>query len=368
MLGSTQSKFLLALGLALVVDACGGGGGGGGGSSPPPCAASIKTCYVTVDGYDGNDGSAPDPAHAFGTIGRAVEVVQDNYTVDVGPGTYHEAVSTDRQNRPSPSGLRLIAQNGPAVIDAAGTTLGAGIRVSNSDNSVINGFTVINSPGAGILVKSGSDNFSIRNCIVHDSTGDGINIQDSSGVLLFNNLVYGNGGLGIGVVGSSGSPNATLFNNTIAFNVGRGITVGTSSGASTGALLRNNIVQQNGSGTPPSINVRVLNDSISGFDGDFDLVFPANSYSPANLAGRNDVNENALFSGATANGPPEDFQLQIDSPAIDMGATLTGGHPLLKQCLQQRTTTGVNLDSGVLDIGYHFPANNPAPSCFVDPV
>jgi len=96
------------------------------------------------------------------------------------------------------------------------------------------------------VIKSDSDNLSVRNCVIFNTGGDGIRVQDSANVLLFNNLIYGNAGSGISITGSaSGSPDATLVNNTVYGNGIRGLTVGNSQQASPRAFLRNNIIQNN---------------------------------------------------------------------------------------------------------------------------
>src|SRR5262249_60061571 len=124
--------------------------------------------------------------------------------------------------------------------------------------SVIDGFMITGGADGGIVIKGGSDDFTVRNCIVFNNPGAGIRVQDSARPLIFNNLVYGNGGQGVGIVGQgSGSPGARIFSNTFFGNGDRGITVGTSQAGSPGPLIRNNIVQLNGTRTdPPLENIK----------------------------------------------------------------------------------------------------------------
>ena len=311
-------------------------------------------------GSDTNSGADAD--HAFQTISYAVSVVPDSYKIIVGPGMYSEAVSTDRAVGKPPKALSLIADptgqqtkdaRGDVVIDATNKAIGAGIRVSNSDHTLIDGFRITGGKDAGIVVKSGSSNLTVQNCIVHDNPGDGIRIQDSPNVLVFNNLVYANGGMGIGLVGPvSGSPGARVYSNTVYGNRDRGITVGTSSTTSTGATIHNNIVQNNGLKSTPTLeNIKVFTNSLSGIDEDYNLVFPA-KYLPGNLAGTHDLSADAVF---VAPGQ-DDFHLSKDnpeSPAIDGGGPLNIADQWIT-ILHQRTTTGTNLDTGTLDLGFHF--------------
>ena len=312
-------------------------------------------------GSDTNSGADAD--HAFQTISHAVSVVPDSYKIIVGPGVYSEAVSTDRAVGKPPKALSLIADptgqqtkdaRGDVVIDATNKAIGAGIRVSNSDHTLIDGFKITGGQDAGIVVKSGSSNLTVQNCIVHDNPGDGIRIQDSPNVLVFNNLVYANSGMGIGIVGSvSGSPGARVYSNTVFGNSDRGITVGTSKTASTGVAIHNNIVQDNGLRSTPNLeNIKVFtNPNSLPVDEDYNLVFPA-TYLPDNLAGTHDLSADAVF---VARGQ-DDFHLSKanpKSPAIDGGGPLNIADQWIT-ILRQRTTTGTNLDSGVLDLGFHF--------------
>ena len=157
------------------------------------------------------------------------------------------------------------------------------------------GFSITGFPDAGIVIKSDSDDFTIENCTVFDNPGDGIRVQDSKRALIFNNLVYGNGGAGVAIVGTiKGSLEARILSNTIANNGNRGITIGNTRRASSRAEVKNNIVQNNGG----DANIKVFSDppSTDNYDGDYDLVFPA-TYIPQTIEGRHDVNAAARFVG-----------------------------------------------------------------------
>lgn len=333
--------------LALTLAACGGSG-----DAPPPNPPP-NPLYVSTAGKDTNFGDVDAPLR---TITKAAQIALDGYEIIVAPGVYREAVSTDRTGTPAQAvsliadvtGTRTESPPGAVVINASGISKAAGISLANSADSLIEGFTIRGAVDAGIALKSGSSGVTIRNCVVHDNPGDGIRVQDASSVTVFNNLVYRNGGTGIIVAGQiSGSPDASVINNTVAFNVERGITVGTTAAASPRATLRNNIIADNGD--PSTLQLRVITEPRSdlGFDGDFDLVFPAN-YAPPSIAGAHDVAADPDFVGSEA----DDYHLSAASPAINAGDDAIGGD--LAAVLRPRTTTGDGPDEGELDLGYHF--------------
>ena len=346
----------LGFGVTFALTACGGGGGGGSTSTPPPCAADTRTCYVRVTGSDANTGASPD--NALRTISKAGQLARDGYTIIVGSGTYREGVALASVGT-APNGVRFIADlsGGPVVVDATGTPLKAGFSLSSTKGSLIDGFTITGGADAGIVIKSGgkggSDDFEIRNCIVFTNPGDGIRIQDSANVLIFNNLVYGNAGTGISIAGTTaGSPDAHLINNTVAINRFRGINVGTTTVASPRAYLRNNIVQD--TQETPSIRAYAppppeIPRSDVGYSGDFNLVRPA-TYLPANIAGRHDLPQDANFVDP-AHG---DYHLQANSPALNAGDSLNDMTELANFLRGRTTTGGTDCDKSALDLGYHY--------------
>ena len=339
--------------LTLTVSACGGGGGGGSTPAEPPPPNPL---YVRTTGKDTNSGA--DPANALKTIGKAAQLARSGYVIFVGTGTYAEGdITNARTGMAAPQGLSFVADAsgthtgdgaGAVTIDGTGTGATAGFNLSNAMGSLIDGFTITGFSDAGIVIKSGSDDVTIQNCIVFNNpgTGDGIRIQDSASVLVFNNLVYNNGGTGITIAGQiSGSPDARVLSNTIATNNVRGIVVGNTSAASPGALVHNNIVQ----GNTGDANIKVFSSPRSdlGYDGNFNLVFRA-TYIPNSIQGGNDVNGDAQFTS--------DFHLQPTSPAINNGGPLNLPNSQTT-LLRARTTTGTNLDSGAFDMGFHFLRN-----------
>lgn len=346
----------LPWGVVFVLSACGGGGGGAPPAAPPP----PNPLYVRTSGKDANTGADPD--NALRTISKAASIVRSDYKVIVGPGTYREGVTTSAVGT-APQGLTFLADTtgqqtgdaaGPVVLDGQGTGDGAGFNLFNSGGTLIDGFTITNFTDAGIVIKSHSDNLTMQNCIIFSNPGDGIRVQDSANVLVFNNLIYGNAGTGVALVGpTAGSPDGHVINNTIFANQFRGLTVGTSTTSSQRAFVRNNIIQN--SGTDFSIKVfapppATVPRSDVGYDADFNLVFPA-TYQPTNVEGRHDIARDAQFvNAATGN-----FHLRTTSPAIDAGFSLSGMQQELQNFLRGRTTTGGNdCDKSALDLGYHY--------------
>ncbi len=334
-----------AIGVSLV------GGGNCVVASPTPTVGppAPNPIYVRVSGRDTNSGASP--ASALRSISKAAQLARNGYLIIVGPGTYREGV-TPAAVGVAPQGVQFVADvtgartgdsAGEVKLDGTGTGATAGFNLFSSMGSLIDGFTLTGFSDAGITIKSGSDDFTIQNCIITNNSGDGIRAQDSASVLIFNNLLSGNGGTGIGIVGQiSGSPNARVLSNTMVGNGTRGLIVGNTSAASPGALVHNNVVQ--GNGGDANIKVFTAPRSDVGYDGDYNLVFPG-TYLPNTINGSHDFNGDAKFTG--------DFHLQSTSPAIDRGSPLNLPNSQTT-ILRGRTTIGTTLDVGTFDLGFHF--------------
>lgn len=335
-----------AIGVSLVV--------GGNPCAPTPTATPFippppNPLYVRVTGSDTNNGA--DPANALRTIGKATQLARSGYLIIVGPGTYREGVTTVAVGA-APQGVQFIADlagaqtgdsPGEVKLDGTGTGATTGFNLLNSVGSLVDGFTITGFPDAGITIKGGSNEFTIQNCIITNNTGDGIRVQDSAAVLVFNNLIADNGGAGVGIIGQiSGSPDARVLSNTMVGNDARGLIIGTTGAASPRALVHNNIVQGNGG----DANIKVFTNPRSdlGYDGDYNLVFPG-TYLPNDINGSHDFSGDAQFTA--------DFHLQATSPAINAGGPLNIPNSQTA-LLRGRTTTGIGADVGVFDMGFHF--------------
>ena len=178
---------------------------------------------------------------------------------------------------------------------------------------------------------------------------DGIRIDSSSDVLLFNNLVFS---ADRGIILTGGANRAELANTTVALSDRAALSIRTSGGVSpAGTRVTNCIFQENGSGTA----IDATGES-GGWDGDFNLVFqPAledqtGAYNPPTLRGDHDRNTDALFVNINVG----DVHLESNSPAIDAGSGRIDD--ALKTALEARTTTPDGArDRSPLDLGYHYP-------------
>ncbi len=342
---SPRGKWFLAV-VSLAAHACGGGGDLVL-PAPPPCNGADKICYVSPIGSDSNSGA--DPSVPLASIRRAAQIARDDYTIIVAPGTYRDPVTTAAVGQ-APKRLTFLAQ-GRVVIDLRNQQGAAGFSLANSDGTIVDGFTITGAADAAVAFKSGSDSAVVRNCTIVANPGEGVRVTDSAGVLVFNNLITGNGGTGVRIGGTSGgSRNAQILHNTIFGNGGRGIEIGNSQQASPGALVLNNIVQQNAlnPGVTENIKVSTSPPSTADFRGDFNLVFPP-TYSPATVQGPHDIARDALFADPITG----DFRLRAASPALDAGDPLND-RVELRRILRDRTTTGLGRDTGALDLGFHF--------------
>jgi len=367
------SSLALCILAGSTLTACGGGGGGGGSSGPPPSRPDVF--YVRASGDDANDGSKDAP---FRTIPKAVGLISDGDTIIVGPGTYTDFVDINKKKGLVNSQIVIVGDptggmtgDAPGAVEIQVTDKEvAAIRLSQSTYVIIDGFTFTGARGtnaAGVIIRSASNNVTIRNCEITGNI-DGIRVQDSDDLLLFNNLIDGNTRYGTKIGATStgpGSQRARLINNTIANNGFTGIAIGDDNAASKDAFLTNNIVQGN---EPRNIDVAGnAPSSVDGYSADFNLVFSAAAsgnpactsdaalsrcgYGPFTPRGTNDVNDDALFSDST-NG---DFHLQENSPAIDAGTSDFPDADTLSSMLTDRTVTGRGTDKSPLDLGYHFP-------------
>jgi parallel beta-helix repeat protein len=173
----------------------------------------------------------------------------------------------------------------------------------DGSNAIIDGNLIHDNTGYGIHNYNGhgsglSNNNIIRNNKIYSNgfsdpvhPGPGMLVGSGDGSLAYNNLIYNNKFYGI-QVGYQGANNTKIYNNTVYGN-GDACTLLQSSASNT--TLRNNICYGNG---------RNVIDTSTG---------PTGTIQDHNLF------SNPLFVNAT-NG---DFHLQVGSPAIDGGLTIS---------------------------------------------
>ena len=349
----------------ILLSACGGSGSSSSGGGNSGGSTGSSTLYVRAAmGNDANGGTTP--AAALQTINAAATRAKAGSTVVVGPGTYHERLidpSSGKDGSPityvaDPGGAMTGDTPGTVVVDATGVDdprkTGAVIRFSGRAFIVVDGFEITGSSGtssSGISIRSKAHDITVRNCQISGNQGDAVRVSDSSDVLLFNNLLTGNGRRGAAIVGSTvGSQRVRLINNTVAMNADRGFFIG-ETGAASAATLRNNIIQNN-----VRTGIYVDAGSVGGFDSAQNLVFPA-TYNPSDLPHDTDLNMDADF----VNEDSDDFHLdQGQSPAVDAGDSTIGDD--LVQLLYERTTDPDGRpDTGDVDLGFHYTTEQPPP-------
>jgi parallel beta-helix repeat protein len=316
---------------------------------------------VRESGDDDNAGTRPD--RALKTFAAAMRRMSPGSTLYVGTGVYPERLAVTNIPGTASQPVRIIADRsgsitgdspGAVIIDGDGGPVAA--IVTSSPYVTIEGFTLRGvSPtemasAVNLRVRGGSDHVTLQhNEILSSQDADGIRVDSSSDVLLFNNLVFS---ADRGIVVTGDARDVTLINNTVALRQRAGLSLRESGGqAPTNVTVSNCIFQENGAAA--AIDARAAAD---GYSGDYNLVYqPAlddqlEAYSPASVRGENDQNTDALFIDIGGG----DARLQVNSPAVDAGTSALDVD--LQDALEERTTTDDGVaDTPPLDIGYHFP-------------
>jgi parallel beta-helix repeat protein len=243
----------------------------------------------------------------------------------------------------------------------------------------------------GIFVR-GADGAVIQNNIVYSNRFTGVTLRGSSAPLVANNLVYANGEEGL-ALGSGffapgdtqdpvglGAPGAVVLGNTFYANAEWGVEIGNPLSPSPGGTVANNIVWRNGQGRN---GIGILNErqfdlatgafirratSTCGYVAGFNLVL--DEYGPDTPRNTYDLRADPLFvdpegpdgvlggefvDGVFLDGSgDDDFRLQQDglrSPAVDAGSAAASEIGLIGS-----TAPDGRLDSGVIDLGFHYDA------------
>jgi predicted outer membrane repeat protein len=293
------------------------------------------------------------------TIQEAIDAVDPGGTVIVKPGTYNESI--DYHGKAVT--VQSEAGRGVTVIDGYMTSAPVvSFESGEGPDSVLEGFTIINGNtilgGGGINCVNKSSptirNNTIANNNSHHIHGGGIHCSDESSPTIENNLIYGNETLGCGggiccfLTCSPVITNCTITGNSAS--EGGGICCFNS----THLVVENTILWSNTATTNgKEIFIGWLSASItidySDVDGGLASVF-VDAGSTLNW-GSNMIDADPLF----VTGSAGDFYLsQIaagqgsDSPCVDTGdpvsAMITG-----------TTRTDEVQDSGVVDMGFHYP-------------
>jgi parallel beta-helix repeat protein len=310
--------------------------GPGGGATSPTAA----TYYVSPQGDDGAGGGTPETA--FRTLARALTALQAGDTLSIAAGTYEESLrATLRGAAGSPITLR---GDGGTPVLSGGRRLDNGLRLEESahvvvDNLEIEGYTDIGltvvlgsdivlrrlrvhnngfqprsawvegygmhldessnltvedcdvyangpAPRSPIEVGTGINGFALRDSVIrknrsYANNGGGILVEDSFGVLVEGNEVYGNDldvsadGWWDGGIWLDGGGDVTISNNVFRDNLGPGIQISDEDRQNpAGYVLEGNVSTGNyygifiwnfgGSGFPPASVLRRSGNAISG--------------------------------------------------------------------------------------------------------
>jgi hypothetical protein len=323
--------------------------------------------YVRANGNDDNDGMTKETA--FKTVVRAAQVLRPSTTVYVGPGHYRGRVAITGVSGTASQPVELIADRkgehtgdapGDVIIDADGDIIA--VNITKSPYVTVDGFLVTGAvpqttpkaAGLGIQVRSASNNATVQNCVIGNAgPSDGLRVDGSSDVLVFNNLIFENDR---GVIVSGDSPRVRIINNTIANQQRAGLLLTQKGGvAPVDATVTNNIIQGNENNIAIQIDQGPPS-SQAGYKGNYNLVFEPGAgdqskvYSPSNARGMSDINADALF----LNVGQGDVHLAPGSPAINKGTNGIGAD-LVAELFKRSTTEDGAVDKTPLDMGYHYP-------------
>lgn len=246
--------------------------------------------YVFVDAANPQAGSGTlsDP---YSTIGAAMASAMPHDYVVVRPGVYHEVVSI-------PYWVFLQSSGGAAetTIDATGLTTEAAVTLDAL--SQLEGFTIQNGTGSGVMASMGTAAFSgfgraIRQNRIVGCLHAGITLQGALHPAISENLIVSCGGAGLALLDSA-SP---LFSSNTITGCGVGISqTGTEPDAV--CFLANSIIWGNTLDVQGSGTARLASSTV----GDAALA-----------ATNNNQSDDPLFE-ASASG---DFRLRGFSPALD---------------------------------------------------
>jgi parallel beta-helix repeat protein len=224
----------------------------------------------------------------------------------------------------------------------------------------------IHDNGRGIRATDGgngghepANNVTVRHNQIYDNTNEGIKGHKWFDGTFFDNLIYGNGSHGFEVPHRSNSSAQVIYvrNNTINNNGGDGMIFGNSTNRSamnTATVIENNIVTNNSDDgmdiTLGNYCTIPRNNNVWGNGTNYEDC--------SDLTGSNgNISADPLYVGGyylsqTVSGQGS------DSPSVDAGFDTAENNNL-----NTRTTrTDVAVDSGTVDMGYHYPVGSASSS------
>lgn len=149
------------------------------------------TYFVAPGGFDGFDASqSQNRSTPWRTIQRALDAARAGDTIIVADGTYNEEIFLRHSGRPGQE-ITLRAEN------QHGARVQGFIHGRDVSYVTIEGFDVTNPNPSDINIAQGivfysSHHITIRNNLVHDSFGGGINFNQSDSILIEGNTVFRN--------------------------------------------------------------------------------------------------------------------------------------------------------------------------------
>ncbi len=285
----------------------------------------------------------------YSTIQEAIDAAEDGDEIIVDVGVYKESIDFKGKDivlrSTDPDDSSIVDQT---IIDGGGGGTVVSFRSGESEEAVLNGFTVTR--GSGIVISGGSTPL-IKNNVIEDNEaeyGAGLAIFDSSPKII-NNLILGNSGfLGGGIFVEESSPliegnditrnqaemgsgvviisNSApeLLNNTISDNtaerLGGGVVVAVdSTPAIKDNLITDNVAERNGGGilieeSEPIIEENTITGNRAANGGG---LFVVNSMTTALLIAYNDISNN--LAGIAGGG----LYMEGSSPTVEDN-TFTG--------------------------------------------
>ena len=355
---------------------------------------SANTFYVRTTGSDTNVGDRPNDAWA--TLGFALTQLVAGDTLYVGSGTYAESLTFSTSGTAAdpieihgdPSGA-FTGDAGEVLVDAGGAAFG--LQLNGVSNVVVRGLTLTGArpagaAGGGLYVNGGSDLYLFANEVrandcgvqvvgatdvtleanrVHsnDGTGgDGLLLDGTTNVELWNNVVYGNAGFGLHLLDAA--VNTTVELNTFYQNVGDQIR---EDGSGSIGSVRHSLLSEGsaagirlvaGTTITESNNLMWMHAGPDVQIGTDPPAPPSGSANPQFLA---PAGSDGMLGGV--NAADDDFTVAAVSPALDAGAEDAerillpfGGAVRGTSSLADGTLDGEDPDGDVVNLGAHLPA------------
>jgi len=309
-----------------------------------------RVVFVRGAGADSNSGGSS--AAAFASIRKALTSVVGNGLIVVGPGTYHEAALR--------IGGHVGADGMPAVLaDATGALTGdtpgaVTIEAGGRGGTVITGPALLDglrftgARGPGLRVLRAARDVTIRHSTVCGNSGSGVMVS-GDGVQVINNLVCANGAVGIDVRLRRPTRSLRLLNNTVTANQRQGISVRELVSRQSHVALYNNVISGNG-------GVGLTARAIRGVRPATASNLNTDGYGPGTQAGSGDLTAAPQFSDGPARpsvdcGSVDAYSVATSSPVVDAGVSTSTEIGLGIRSVMAAGTR----DTGATDLGFHYP-------------